>query len=324
MTEPMIAGGWSRALLVVAAVLLAVVGLLVGLLLGGGDDGSDDEGASRTAASTDDTTTTAPTDDAPTTTAASDDTSTTSAPADDTSTTTGPTTTAPAPTTSAAFATTTTSIAIASQAELAGCVSMAADIPADAFVEAGISLDLDGFAGDEVAFTYFDAISDRWVLRVEAVDGSFRSDVELPGDLMAGSRVLSAIDSNDDAQPELLVKLDFGAYSEVTGFAVVDDCEVQLTRNLEGQIFSWPVGASVSNISGFECVNGYISFRAASLTDELVWSVDYYGNVLNGIVWEPIGTAGSTYSGETDDETPPFYADADCASVPSTPVPAPG
>jgi hypothetical protein len=51
----------------------------------------------------------------------------------------------------------------------------------------------------------------------------------------------------------------------------------------------------------------------------MVWSYHTYSNALNGIVWEPIGTAGSTYSGETDDDTPPFAAEVDCSPVPFDP-----
>jgi hypothetical protein len=281
--------------------LLLVVGLLLGLLLG--RDGTDntpdlatqgEQNVSTTSASP--TTTEGPAEpDTPTT-------STSPPAAADTTTTSAPTSTTEPP--------------AQSQAELAGCVSNFTALPEGSIVADTFVFDFDGVDGDELVSTYFDPANDAWLLRVAAADGSLSSELPLPASSAIGALPITVVDSNADSAPELVVKIDGGAYSQIMAFAVVVDCEVELTRNLEGQVYSWPVGASVSSISGFECSNAYVIFRQGALTDETIWAYQTYSNALNGIVWEPIGTAGSSYSGETEDETPPFAADVDCAAVP--------
>ena len=281
--------------------LLLVVGLLLGLLLGRDRTDNtadlatqDEEDVSTTSARP--TTTENPTGpDAPTT-------STTAPAAADTTTTSAPTTTTEPP--------------AQSQAELAACVSNFTALPEGSIVADTFVFDFDGFDGDELVSTYYDPANDAWLLRVAAADGSLSSELPLPASSAIGALPITVVDSNADSAPELVVKIDGGAYSQIMAFAVVVDCEVELTRNLEGQVYSWPVGASVSSISGFECSNTYVIFRQGALTDETLWAYQTYSNVLNGIVWEPIGTAGSSYSGETEDETPPFAADVGCEAVP--------
>ena len=279
--------------------LLLVVGLLLGLLLGrdGNDTSSNQAGQGL--------------DDVPTTSAspatseseAQTGVSTTEAPA-------------PAEATTTSAPVTTTEPPAASQAELAGCVSEFTALPEGSITEQTFTFDFDGVDGDEAVSTYYNPADDAWVLRVEAADGSLSSEIVLPAPSAIGARPITVVDSNADDAPELIVKIDGGAYSEVLAFAVMQGCAVELTRNLEGQVFTWAVGASVSSISGFECVNSYVTFRQGTLTDGMVWAYNTYSNALNGIVWEPIGTAGSTYSGESEDETPPFAADVSCEAVP--------
>lgn len=281
--------------------LLLVVGLLLGLLLG--RDGTDntpdlatqgERNVSTTSASP--TTTESPAEpDAPTT-------STSPPAAADTTTTLAPTSTTEPP--------------AQSQAELAGCVSNFTALPEGSIVADTFVFDFDGVDGDELVSTYFDPANDAWLLRVAAADGSLSSELLLPAASAIGALPITVVDSNADSAPELVVKIDGGAYSQIMAFAVVVDCEVKLTRNLEGQIYSWPVGASVRNASGFECANTYVTFRQGTLTDEMVWAYQTYSNALNGIVWEPIGTAGSSYSGESEDETLPFAAEVVCEAVP--------
>lgn len=281
--------------------LLLIVGLLLGLLLGrdGIDNTSDlatqgEENVSTTSAST--TTIESPADpDAPTTSA-------TTPAAADTTTTSAPTTTTEPP--------------AQSQAELSGCVSNFTALPEGSIVAGTFVFDFDGVDGNEIVSTYYDPANNAWLLRVAAADGSLSSELPLPASSAIGAIPITVVDSNADSTPELVVKVDGGAYSQIMAFAVMVGCEVELTRNLEGQIYSWPVGASARNASGFECANTYITFRQGTLTDEMVWSFQTYSNALNGIVWEPIGTAGATYSGETEDETPPFAADVICEAVP--------
>ncbi len=281
--------------------LLLVVGLLLGLLFGrdGTDNPSDlathgEENMSTTSASP--TTTESPAEpDAPTT-------STTAPAAADTTTTSGPTTTTEPP--------------AQSQAELAGCVSNFTALSEGSIVAETFVFDFDGVDGDELVSTYYDPVNDAWLLRVAAADGSLSSELPLPASSAIGALPITVVDSNADAARELVVKIDGGAYSQIMAFAVMVDCEVELTRNLEGQIYSWPVGASVRNASGFECANTYVTFRQGTLTDEMVWSFQTYSNALNGIVWEPIGTAGSSYSGESEDDTLPFAAEVICEAVP--------
>lgn len=281
--------------------LLLVVGLLLGLLLG--RDGTDntpdlatqgEQNVSTTSASP--TTTESPAEpDAPTT-------PTTPPAAADTTTTSAPTATTEPP--------------AQSQAELAGCVSNFTALPEGSIVADTFVFDFDGVDGDELVSTYFDPANDAWLLRVAAADGSLSSELPLPASSAIGALPITVVDSNADSAPELVVKIDGGVYSQIMAFAVVVDCEVELTRNLEGQIYSWPVGASVRNASGFECANTYVTFRQGTLTDEMVWAYQTYSNALNGIVWEPIGTAGSSYSGESEDETLPFAAEVICEAVP--------
>lgn len=281
--------------------LLLVVGLLVGLLLA--RDGSDDTADLATQGEQDVSTTSA----SPTTT---------ESPAEPDAPTTSTTAPAAADTTTTSTPPTTTEPPAQSQAELAGCVSNFAALPEGSIFAETFVFDFDGADGDELVSTYYDPANDAWLLRVAATDGSFSSELTLPASSAIGALPITVVDTNADSAPELVVKIDGGAYSEIMAFAVMVGCEVELTRNLEGQIYTWPVGASVSSISGFECSNAYVIFRQGALTDETVWAYQTYSNALNGIVWEPIGTAGSSYSGETEDETPPFAADVGCEAVP--------
>lgn len=282
--------------------LLLVVGLLVGLLLG--QDGSDDTADLATQGEQDVSTTSA----APTTTEspAEPDAPTTS--------TTAPPAAAETTTTSAQPAT--TQPPAQSQADVAGCVSNFAALPEGSIVAETFVFDYDGADGDELVSTYYDPANDAWLLRVAAADGSLSSELTLPASSAIGALPITVVDTNADSTPELVVKIDGGAYSQIMAFAVMVDCEVELTRNLEGQVYTWPVGASARNASGFECANTYVTFRQGSLTDEMVWAYQTYSNALNGIVWEPIGTAGSSYSGESEDEMLPFAAEVACEAVP--------
>ena len=194
----------------------------------------------------------------------------------------------------------------------------AGPLPDNITLNLGFQADLDGVAGEEVAYTYFDHDLGKWVLRAEAVDGSFSSEWLIQeSDMVIGTDVLGVVDTNADGLPELMVKVGGGAHTQSIVFAVVRDCEVEPTRNLEGGVWTWAVGASVQNIGGFECTDGYVRFETASLTEASVWLVRFYKNSLNGIVWESIGTAGSSYVGETEDETPPFESGYVCPTLPS-------
>ena len=281
--------------------LLLVVGLLVGLLLG--QDGSDDTADLATQGEQDVTTTSA----AP---------ATTESPAEPDAPTTSTTAPAAADTTTTSAPPATTQPPAQSQAEIAGCVSNFAALPEGSIVAETFVFDFDGADGDELVSTYYDPANDAWLLRVAAADGSLSSELTLPASSAIGALPITVVDTNADSAPELVVKIDGGAYSQIMAFAVMVDCEVELTRNLEGQVYTWPVGASARNASGFECANTYVTFRQGSLTDEMVWAYQTYSNALNGIVWEPIGTAGSSYSGESEDEMLPFAAEVACEAVP--------
>jgi len=301
----------DRRLVVLLVVLVLIIGLLLGWLLGSGSYKSDDDSMTATEDSglveqIDESTTTT---QAPVTTTALP--LTTEAPA---------TTTAPPPTTTQAPVTTTAlpPPPAPTQAEAAGCSADAGPLPDDISLNMGFQADLDGVAGEEVAYTYLDHDLGKWVLRAEAVDGSFSSEWLIQdSDMVFGTDILGVVDTNVDGLPELMVKVGGGAYTQSIGFAVVRDCEVEPTRNLEGGVWTWAVGASVQHIGGFECTNGYVRFESASLTEALVWLVHSYKNSLNGIVWESTGTAGSNYVGETDDEIPPFESGYVCPTLPS-------
>lgn len=296
--------------MIVIGGLLLVVGLMLGLLIGRGSDETSSNTTEQLLVETAATPGSSPKTESPTGAEVTTIQAAEATPPEATEVTT-----AAAPTTAAAAA----AEPVLTQAELAGCAADVSVMPEGSIADHVFSFDFDGIDGDEVVFTYYNPVDETWVLRVEAEDGSLSSEIELPTSSAIGARVITVIDSNADGDPELVVKIDGGAYSEVMAFAVMRNCDAELTRNLEGQVFTWPVGASVGSISGFECVNTYIRFRAGSLTDAMVWSYHTYSNALNGIVWEPIGTAGSTYSGETDDDTPPFAAEVDCAPVPFDP-----
>lgn len=296
--------------MIVIGGLLLVVGLMLGLLIGRGNNETSSNTTEQLPVETAATPGSSPKTESPTGAEVTTIQAAEATPPEATEVTT-----AAAPTTAAAAA----AEPVLTQAELAGCAADVSVMPEGSIADHVFSFDFDGIDGDEVVFTYYNPVDETWVLRVEAEDGSLSSEIELPTSSAIGARVITVIDSNADGDPELVVKIDGGAYSEVMAFAVMRNCDAELTRNLEGQVFTWPVGASVGSISGFECVNTYIRFRAGSLTDAMVWSYHTYSNALNGIVWEPIGTAGSTYSGETDDDTPPFAAEVDCAPVPFDP-----
>ncbi len=288
----------DRRLVVLLVVLVLIIGLLLGWLLGGGSYKSDDDSMTAT-------------EESGLVEQAAESVTTTAAPV---------TTTAPPPTTTQAPVTTTAPPPppAPTQAEAAGCWFDAGPLPENISLNMGFQADLDGVAGEEVAYTYFNHDLGKWVLRAEAVDGSFSSEWLIQdSDMVFATDILGVVDTNADGLPELMVKVGGGAYTQSIGFAVVRDCEVEPTRNLEGGVWTWAVGASVQNIGGFECTNGYVRFETASLTEASVWFVRSYKNSLNGIVWESTGTAGSNYVGETDDDTPPFESGYVCATLPS-------
>ena len=302
----------DRRLVVLVVVLMLIIGLLLGWVLGSGSYKSDDDlmNATEDSGLVEQTGQSTTTTQAPATTTAPPLT-TTQAPA---------TTTAPSPTTTQAPVTTTAPPPppAPTQAEAAGCSADAGPLPENIVLNMGFQSDLDGVAGEEVAYTYFNQDLGKWVLRAEAVDGSFSSEWLIQdSDMVFATDVLGVVDTNADGLPELMVKVGGGAYTQSIGFAVVRDCEVEPTRNLEGGVWTWAVGASVQNIGGFECTNGYVRFESASLTEALVWLVHSYKNSLNGIVWESTGTAGSNYVGETEDEIPPFESGYVCPTLPS-------
>jgi len=210
------------------------------------------------------------------------------------------------------------------QAAAAGCSSSAGPVPAEAVYGPARQANLDGLPGEELVYTYFVPSSDTWVLRVDAVDGSFHSEWPIPDSGGAfASEVQNLVDVNSDGYPEVMVSYSGGAYTREIGFVVVRDCELEPTRNIEAGIFSWPIGASVANIGHFTCLGDSVRFETGSIDASLaepIWAMQTTRNVLVGTVWEPMGVAGSNYAYVSDDSVPPVSGSADCPSLPSTSV----
>ena len=281
---------WATSQLLVVGILLAIIGLLAGILIGRNGGGTTTQTAQQTATST----TAAPITAAPTTT------------------TEVPTTTAP---------TTTTEAPLPTQAEAAGCVSSAPALAPDAWVGDGIMLDLDGFAGEEIAFAYTDPSTEIAHLRVESVDGSFASEVEIPASSAIGGVVFAAVDTNNDAAPELLARIDGGASAQILGFAVLENCSLELTRDVEGQVFGWTSGGTVSRSSGLACsAFDYVTFWSATRDDgQEGWSVELFFNELVGLVWEPAIVDGSSvFAYETEDAQLDLGNFGTCDALPAT------
>jgi len=200
------------------------------------------------------------------------DPTTTSTAASDSSTATPPTTetavssttpTATAVTTSTSVAPTTTTAAPTTTTTAPACID-SGPVPADAtgFESAFADFDADGLPDQLV--TYFSPADNRFRIRfLPGVGGSF--DVLITDSNSIGAvRPLGGFDVEGDGNLEAFVVVGSGASATLIGLYDVSGCTISRVT-LDGTAASFPVGASIGNISGLACDgDGHIDALFAS------------------------------------------------------------
>jgi hypothetical protein len=205
-----------------------------------------------------------------------------------------------------------TPLDVTTQAAAAGCIGVDEPVGPGWVVGSSVTLDLDGWAGGEVVTAYFDPVAERSWFRLVAADGSWSSVAEVEGSSpMFEVAPIGGADLDLDGTFELFARVDGGAYSEIVGVFVLDGCELVATRDADGVVVAWPVGASVTSAANVECASPGVVVGQAWVTAEDTWRVEARHLALDGDLWRPLPvSAGSTY--ETDDLVPPLVADLRC------------
>lgn len=172
------------------------------------------------------------------------------------------------------------------------------DLPPDATDSTMIAADLDADGAADDVSTYFVPSDGRWHIRVEWGGGGASDEVITDSGGLAPASPIGAHDVDRDGTPELFARVGSGASAVLIGLYDIAQCE--LTRaTINGEAASFPVGATIQNISGLSCgpVGDLDRLFAQFVSDD-----NFEGGVepfaLNGAELTPGFGDGATFTGE--------------------------